>query len=252
MSFGQLVSWTSVPSEVKPLQICYLVSVKCQYPRFTRSLCLLSTCIFWVICYPPLSVFGSGCREDLTSTAGQTDQFPQLHISISKCQPNVSQSTTPQPPKTFHILTFSRLNSCQLQNVHYVCLKMDFLTWEQVFSLHSFYFSISSPFTCQGMGVESDQEIVQMIGTEEHVMASFAPSLEECQKAQIFTQTQVLQRSLTDDIISMQSGGNHHHRDAQISSQVCCSVLGKKLESSLHLNRMIKILEEMLVLMKNG
>lgn len=43
----------------------------------------------------------------------------------------------------------------------------------------------------QGMGVESDQEIVQMIGTEEHVMASFAPSLEECQKAQIFTQMQV-------------------------------------------------------------
>lgn len=41
------------------------------------------------------------------------------------------------------------------------------------------------------MGVESDQEIVQMIGTEEHVMASFAPSLEECQKAQIFTQIQV-------------------------------------------------------------
>lgn len=47
----------------------------------------------------------------------------------------------------------------------------------------------------QGMGVESDQEIVQMIGTEEHVMASFAPSLEECQKAQIFTQTQVPQCS---------------------------------------------------------
>lgn len=48
----------------------------------------------------------------------------------------------------------------------------------------------------QGMGVESDQEIVQMIGTEEHVMASFAPSLEECQKAQIFTQTQVAQVSM--------------------------------------------------------
>ncbi|KAM4572867.1 DNA-directed RNA polymerase III subunit RPC2 [Odontesthes bonariensis] len=44
----------------------------------------------------------------------------------------------------------------------------------------------------KGMGVESDQEIVQMIGTEEHVMASFGPSLEECQKAQIFTQTQAL------------------------------------------------------------
>lgn len=49
----------------------------------------------------------------------------------------------------------------------------------------------------QAMGVESDQEIVQMIGTEEHVMAAFAPSLEECQKAQIFSQTQVtLKRSL--------------------------------------------------------
>lgn len=41
------------------------------------------------------------------------------------------------------------------------------------------------------MAVESDQEIVQMIGTEEHVMAAFGPSLEECQKAQIFTQMQV-------------------------------------------------------------
>lgn len=50
----------------------------------------------------------------------------------------------------------------------------------------------------QGMGVESDQEIVQMIGTEEHVMASFAPSLEECQRAQIFTQTQVQPQSKTE------------------------------------------------------
>uniref|UniRef100_A0A673M2L3 DNA-directed RNA polymerase subunit beta n=1 Tax=Sinocyclocheilus rhinocerous TaxID=307959 RepID=A0A673M2L3_9TELE len=44
----------------------------------------------------------------------------------------------------------------------------------------------------KAMGVESDQEIVQMIGMEEHVMAVFAPSLEECQKAQIFTQTRAL------------------------------------------------------------
>ncbi|KAG7279008.1 hypothetical protein CRUP_001949 [Coryphaenoides rupestris] len=44
----------------------------------------------------------------------------------------------------------------------------------------------------KAMGVQSDQEIVQMIGTEEHVVANFSPSLEECQKAQIFTQTQAL------------------------------------------------------------
>lgn len=60
-----------------------------------------------------------------------------------------------------------------------------------MFTSHTLYLSFN-----QGMGVESDQEIVQMIGTEENVMASFGPSLEECQKAQIFTQTQVPQWSM--------------------------------------------------------
>jgi DNA-directed RNA polymerase III subunit RPC2 len=40
--------------------------------------------------------------------------------------------------------------------------------------------------------VVCDQEIVQMIGTEEHIMQRFAPSLEECRKANVFTQTQAL------------------------------------------------------------
>ncbi|XP_061415849.1 DNA-directed RNA polymerase III subunit RPC2 [Lethenteron reissneri] len=44
----------------------------------------------------------------------------------------------------------------------------------------------------KAMGVECDQDIVQMIGTEERVMAAFSPSLEECQKAQVFTQLQAL------------------------------------------------------------
>jgi DNA-directed RNA polymerase III subunit RPC2 len=42
------------------------------------------------------------------------------------------------------------------------------------------------------MGVVCDQEIVQMIGTEEHIMQRFAASLEECHKANVFTQTQAL------------------------------------------------------------
>ena len=41
------------------------------------------------------------------------------------------------------------------------------------------------------MGFECDQEIVQMIGTEEKILASIAPCLEECHKAQVFTQAQV-------------------------------------------------------------
>lgn len=44
----------------------------------------------------------------------------------------------------------------------------------------------------KAMGIESDQEIVQMIGTEDQVMTAFAPCLEECQKAQVCTQTQAL------------------------------------------------------------
>lgn len=45
------------------------------------------------------------------------------------------------------------------------------------------------------MGIVSDQEIVQMIGTDDHVMTAFAPSLEECARANIFTQQQALRYS---------------------------------------------------------
>lgn len=45
------------------------------------------------------------------------------------------------------------------------------------------------------MGIVSDQEIVQMIGTDDRVMTSFAPSLEECVRASIFTQQQALRYS---------------------------------------------------------
>ncbi|XP_064484675.1 DNA-directed RNA polymerase III subunit RPC2-like [Ornithodoros turicata] len=44
----------------------------------------------------------------------------------------------------------------------------------------------------KGMGLESDQEIVQMIGTADNIVSTFAPSLEECHRAMVFTQTQAL------------------------------------------------------------
>ena len=44
----------------------------------------------------------------------------------------------------------------------------------------------------RAMGVESDQEIVQMVGSEECAMVAIAPCLEECHRAQVFTQMQVL------------------------------------------------------------
>lgn len=45
----------------------------------------------------------------------------------------------------------------------------------------------------KAMGLECDQGIVQMIGTSEAVQAAIAPSLEECHRAKVFTQTQALQ-----------------------------------------------------------
>jgi len=42
------------------------------------------------------------------------------------------------------------------------------------------------------MGIVSDQEIVQMIGTDDDIMASFYPSLEECRSKSIDTQQQAL------------------------------------------------------------
>ena len=44
----------------------------------------------------------------------------------------------------------------------------------------------------KAMGVISDQEIVQMVGTDDNVMTSFAASLEECNRAGVFTQLQAL------------------------------------------------------------
>ena len=44
----------------------------------------------------------------------------------------------------------------------------------------------------KAMGVVSDQEIVQMVGTEDAIMTAFAASLEECNRANVFTQLQAL------------------------------------------------------------
>ena len=43
----------------------------------------------------------------------------------------------------------------------------------------------------KAMGIECEQEIVQMVGCEEEVISTFAPSLEECHKLNIYTQLQV-------------------------------------------------------------
>ena len=43
----------------------------------------------------------------------------------------------------------------------------------------------------KAMGVESDQEVVQLVGSEEKVLVAMAPCLEECHRTQVFTQIQV-------------------------------------------------------------
>ncbi len=45
----------------------------------------------------------------------------------------------------------------------------------------------------KAMGVVSDQEIVQLVGSGEDILSSIAPSLEECANLKVFTQMQALQ-----------------------------------------------------------
>lgn len=134
------------------------------------------------ICSAILHDFPHGVQ--FRSSVGETPLFPQLHISISKCQ------TVPLQLIPTHAYGPCLALYCSY-SLQYVasflkCCNSCTLNFPNIHTLASLTVIIN-----QGMGVESDQEIVQMIGTEDYVMASFAPSLEECQKAQIFTQTQV-------------------------------------------------------------
>jgi len=52
---------------------------------------------------------------------------------------------------------------------------------------------VSVAIIFKGMGIVSDQEIVQMVGTEDKIMAMFSASLEECHQAKVYTQEQALQ-----------------------------------------------------------
>ncbi|KAI9563545.1 hypothetical protein GHT06_011008 [Daphnia sinensis] len=57
---------------------------------------------------------------------------------------------------------------------------------------NSFQDDIPVVIVFKAMGILADQEIVQMIGTDDRVMTAFAPSLEECVRASIFTEQQAL------------------------------------------------------------
>lgn len=43
----------------------------------------------------------------------------------------------------------------------------------------------------KAFGLECDQEIIEAIGADDKFTCLLAPSIEDCQKEQIFTQTQV-------------------------------------------------------------
>ena len=65
----------------------------------------------------------------------------------------------------------------------------------------------------KAMGIECEQEIVQMVGCEDDVISTFAPSLEECHKLHIYSQLQVIE--FTCCKLKVQS------TFSQISIQVC-------------------------------
>jgi DNA-directed RNA polymerase III subunit RPC2 len=45
---------------------------------------------------------------------------------------------------------------------------------------------------CEAMGVQSEQEIVQLIGSEPEYVAGITPSIQDCHKHGVFTQEQAL------------------------------------------------------------
>ena len=45
----------------------------------------------------------------------------------------------------------------------------------------------------KAMGVHTDQEIIQLVGSKEDILSVFAPSLKECANLKIFTQLQALE-----------------------------------------------------------
>ncbi len=44
----------------------------------------------------------------------------------------------------------------------------------------------------RAMGIVSEQETVQMIGTDDHIQSSLVPSIKECVDAEISTQKEAL------------------------------------------------------------
>ncbi|ODM89001.1 DNA-directed RNA polymerase III subunit RPC2 [Orchesella cincta] len=48
------------------------------------------------------------------------------------------------------------------------------------------------PIIFRAMGIESDEEMVQLIGTEDWAISMFIPSIEECHNLKIFTQHQAI------------------------------------------------------------
>ena len=42
------------------------------------------------------------------------------------------------------------------------------------------------------MGVETDQELAQLVGTEDEIFENLLPSIEECRKTEVYTQSQAI------------------------------------------------------------
>ena len=55
---------------------------------------------------------------------------------------------------------------------------------------NSFMDDIPVVVVFKAMGIITDQEIVQLVGSEDDILSIFAPSLEECANLKIFTQLQ--------------------------------------------------------------
>lgn len=84
----QLVSWTSLPSEERPLQTCYLMML--------HARCVFTARVCRVTSSPALPLFGSGCRDDLESVPTASHFHKQMSGNImTPSSPHPSLWTLP-------------------------------------------------------------------------------------------------------------------------------------------------------------
>ena len=89
------------------------------------------------------------------------------------------------------VLALKDLRTCNTLKSFTFLIELKFHLNVEIHLDNNFFQDIPIAVAFKAMGFECEQEFVQMIGSEEEILAAIAPCLEECHRAQVFSQLQV-------------------------------------------------------------